>query len=270
MRLWLAAVAVALLVVSWRPRPARARLEGWRPSRQPVAAVERSIRAADVAVAAALGSGLVALGLPLVIAMAGGVVPLGWAKLRQHQAQSRVSHAREAAVAEATFALAGELRAGRTASEALRAAAATAGPLADVLLAAAASVAVGGSAAQELAAAAELPGAQRLRSVAAVWQVTESAGGRVALVLERLGEAMDRDDEVRREMEAALAAPRATMTLLAGLPLMGLLLGEAIGAHPVHLLIYRPLGWGLLAGAAVLDAIGVMVTRRISRWALRE
>jgi Flp pilus assembly protein TadB len=45
-------------------------------------------------------------------------------------------------------------------------------------------------------------------------------------------------------------------------------LGQAIGAHPVHLLLYRPLGWALLIGAAVLDALGVLVTQRISRWAL--
>jgi tight adherence protein B len=127
---------------------------------------------------------------------------------------------------------------------------------------------MGGSAAVELDIASRLPGADRLRAVAAAWRVTESAGGRVALVLERLGEAMDRDDQVRREMAAALAAPRATMTLLAGLPVVGLVLGQAIGAHPFHLLLYRPLGWALLIGAAVLDALGVLVTQRISRWAL--
>lgn len=108
-----------------------------------------------------------------------------------------------------------------------------------------------------------------MRSVAAAWQVTESAGGRVALVLERLGEAMDRDDQVQRELAAALAAPKATTMLLAGLPLLGLGMGQAVGAHPFHLLFYNPLGWGLLTGAALLDAAGVVVSRRISQWALR-
>ncbi|MGN6475221.1 MAG: type II secretion system F family protein, partial [Mycobacteriales bacterium] len=219
--------------------------------------------------AVASGSALVALRLPLPVAMAGGVIPLGGVKLRALREADRVRRAREAAVVDATFALAGELRAGRTPSEALRAAAATAEALADVLRGAAEAVAIGGSAAVELDAAGRLPGAGRLRSVAAAWRVTESAGGRVALVLDRLGEAMDRDAELRREMEAAMAAPRATMALLAGLPLFGLLLGQAIGAHPIHLLLYRPIGWGLLAGAALLDGVGVLVSRRIARWALR-
>ena len=66
-----------------------------------------------------------------------------------------------------------------------------------------------------------------------------------------------------------MAAPKATMALLAGLPLFGLALGQAIGARPIHLLLYRPIGWGLLAGAMLLDGVGVLVSRRISRWALR-
>ncbi|HVV77398.1 MAG TPA: type II secretion system F family protein [Mycobacteriales bacterium] len=268
MTLWLAAAAVALVLAIVTPRPEGGRLAsvGVAPPSKPRG---RSISLADLAVAAALGSGLVALRLPIVLAMAGGVVPLGWNRWRAIRQRNRVRDAREAAVAEATFALAGELRAGRTASEALRAAAATVSPLADVLRAAADSVSVGGSAAVELDAASRLPGAGRLRAVAAAWRVTESAGGRIAVVLERLGEAMDREDQLRREMEAALASPKATMMLLAGLPLFGLLLGEAIGAHPVHLLLYRPLGWGLLVGAGVLDALGIVATQRISQWALR-
>lgn len=269
MNLWLAAAAVALAVVLLRPRPAAERLTVWHAQGERSAPTELSIRPTDVAVAVATGSALVALRLPLVIAMAGGLLPLGWRRAQSIRRRGTVRQAREAAVAEATFALAGELRAGRTASEALRAAAETAGPLAEALRAAASAVAVGGSAAAELEIASRLPGADRLRSVAAAWRVTESAGGRVALVLERLGEAMDRDDEIRREMEALTAAPKATMMLLAGLPLFGIGLGQAIGAHPVHLLIYRPIGWGLLAGAVVLDAIGIAVSRQITKWALK-
>jgi tight adherence protein B len=80
---------------------------------------------------------------------------------------------------------------------------------------------------------------------------------------------MDREDTLRREMEAAMAAPQATMNLLAGLPIVGLGFGQAIGAHPVHLLLYRPIGWALLAGAAVLDGVGIVVSRKLAKWALK-
>jgi tight adherence protein B len=88
-------------------------------------------------------------------------------------------------------------------------------------------------------------------------------------VLDRLAEALDGELELRQELDSALAGPRATVVLLAGLPVMGLALGQAVGARPLHLLLYRPLGWGLLAGAAVLDAAGVVVMTRITRWATR-
>jgi tight adherence protein B len=174
-----------------------------------------------------------------------------------------------AATVEVTFALAGELRAGRTPSQALAAVAGVAGPVRPALEAAHRAVAVGANAADELARAARLPGAERLRYVAAAWAVADSAGGRVAVVLERLSDAMDSEEELRRELDAAMAGPRATMFLLASLPLLGLVLGQTVGAHPLHLLLHRPLGWGLLAAAAVLDAVGVLVTRTIARAALR-
>jgi tight adherence protein B len=266
---WLAAVLIATAVLVSRPRQASGRLAGFTspPESAPTAAVRLDRSALLVAVM--LGSGLVALHLPIGFAAAAGVVPpaVSWVRARRRARQDR--DAREAAVVEVTFALAAELRAGRTTKEALSAAAATAGPLAPVLSAAAASVDVGGSAAAELEAGSELPGAARLRIVAATWQVTEAAGGRVALVLERLGEAMDREDALRREMQAALAAPQATMTLLAGLPVVGLGFGQLIGAHPVHLLLYRPIGWALLAGAAALDSIGILISRRLAKWALK-
>lgn len=269
MTLWCAGALAALVVAMWMPRPSVQRLDGWQAGAGEARRAGLDLQARDIAIAVTLATALATAHLPLVVALLSGLAPLAWSKLRLRRQRDRDREAREAAVADATFALAGELRAGRTPSEALRAAAATAGPLAASLLAAAESVAVGGSAAAELEAASKLPGASRLRAVAAAWRVTESAGGRVALVLERLGDAMDRDDQLQREMAAALAAPRATTMLLAGLPVLGLGMGQAVGAHPFHLLIYKPLGWGLLIAAGALDAVGIVVSRRISQWALR-
>jgi tight adherence protein B len=182
---------------------------------------------------------------------------------------ARAREAGATATVEVTFALAGELRAGQTPAQALAAVAGLAGPLRPALEAAHLAVLLGADAAGELARAASLPGAERLRYVAAAWAVADTAGGRVAVVLERLCESMDSDDELHRELQAAMAGPRATMVLLASLPLLGLALGESVGAHPLHLLLHRPLGWGLLAAAAVLDGIGVLITRAIARAAMR-
>lgn len=269
MTLWLSSVALAVAIWVAHPQPARDRLAncvGASPGRD---AASPTVSGDVLLVGAVLGSGLAALSVPPVLAAAAALAPAAVRVIRRHRADARVRVARETAVVETAFALAAELRAGRSAREALLAAADTAGPLCDVLRAAGTAVDIGGSAAAELEAGAALPGGDRLRAIAAAWRVTESAGGRIAVVLERLGEAMDRDDEIRREMQAALAAPRATMMLLAGLPAIGLGLGQAIGARPLHLLLYRPVGWALIGGAVVLDAIGIAVSRRITTWALR-
>jgi tight adherence protein B len=264
--LWLAAVAAGAAVVVSRPRTARRRLTA---SQNVAARPAGSAPQRVLLIGTAIGSAIAAAHAPIPLALAGAAAPVVVTRIRAAKAASAERTLREAAVVELTFALASELRAGRTTREALSAVVDTAGSLRPVVSAAMASLAIGGSAADELEAGAALPGADRLRSVAAAWRVTESAGGRVALVLERLGESMDRDNAVRREMEAALAAPRATMALLASLPVVGLGLGQAIGAHPLELLLHRPLGWALLVAAGVLDGLGVVVTQRIASWALR-
>jgi tight adherence protein B len=204
---------------------------------------------------------------PIVLAIIG--LAIVGTRARRRWLAATVREQRATATVEVTFALAGELRAGRTPAQALASVAAVAGPLRATFEAAYASVAVGGDAAAEIAQAAACPGAERLRYVAAAWAVAESAGGRVAVVLEGLSEAMDDDDELHRELDAAMAGPRATMVMLGGLPLLGLLLGQSVGAQPLHLLLHRPLGWALLTAAVVLDGIGVAVTRAIARSALR-
>lgn len=264
MTVWIAAIAVAAVVALRRGPPAAARLVGTQTGARTFG------RQATVIVAAVVtGAGVIAArtSAVLVVALpaATAVVWFLWSARQRALQREAVT----AAVVEVTFAIAGELRAGRTTSEALLAAASIDGPLADELLAAASAVAVGGSAAAELTRAAATPGADRLRFVASAWQVAETSGGRIAVVLERLGEGMDRDDELRRELDAALAGPRATMVLLAGLPLFGLGLGQAMGARPLDLLLHRPFGWGLLGGAAVLDGAGLWLTRLITRSATR-
>jgi tight adherence protein B len=263
---WLAALSLAAAIaLCGRRRPA-ARLVARHDGTTPDFAAPN---AALWLIAAVLGSAVVALRvpiLPVVVLSAGAVVAT---RVRRNLQAANARDRCAAATVEITFALAGELRAGRTPAQALAAVAAVAGPLRPALEAAGAAVSVGADPADELARAAAEPGAERLRYVAAAWAVAESAGGRVAVVLERLSEAMDCDDEVRQELDAAMAGPRATIALLAGLPLLGLALGQAVGARPLGLLVHRPLGWALLSAATILDGLGVIATRTIARRALR-
>lgn len=175
----------------------------------------------------------------------------------------------EAATVEMVFALSAELRAGRSPSHALMLVATHAGVLSEPLHVAAGAVAAGAAAGDELRCIADQPGCAGLRGVAAAWDVTASFGGPVADVLDRLGDVLDAERHARDALGAAMAGSRATMLLLATLPVFGLLLGQALGAHPVQMLLHRALGWLLLFAAGVLDVAGVLWTNVIIRRALR-
>lgn len=181
----------------------------------------------------------------------------------------RETRRRAAAVVDVVFALAAELRAGRPPADALRAVSVSAGPLADPLAGVARSARAGGSASAELRRLSAVPGCSALAGVAAAWSVTERVGGPVADVLDRVGRALDDDEQHRRSLEALLAGPRTTMLLLAALPLVGIALAHSLGAHPLQLLMHDRVGWALAAGAAVLDGVGVAWTRALARAAAR-
>ncbi|TVT30271.1 hypothetical protein FNH05_29345 [Amycolatopsis rhizosphaerae] len=81
-------------------------------------------------------------------------------------------------------------------------------------------------------------------------------------------------DAVRRDLvagarflsrsEAGMAGPRASATVLAALPGIGLLLGEAMGAHPVYLLVTTPPGQLLMALGSALILAGVAWSARLT------
>ena len=181
----------------------------------------------------------------------------------------RLSQERESETVETVFALAAELRAGRPPGHALMLLSSSAALLRPALTEAAVAVQAGAGPSNELRRVATLPGCAGLFAVAAAWEVTEAAGGAIADVLERLGEVLESERQAHDAMDAALAAPRATMMLLAGLPLLGILLGQSLGARPLHLLVHRPLGWALLGLGVMLDALGLLWTRLLVRRALR-
>ncbi|HET6816681.1 MAG TPA: type II secretion system F family protein [Mycobacteriales bacterium] len=183
----------------------------------------------------------------------------------RRRADGRLRARRQDAVVDVVFALAAELRAGRTPAQALAGAAESTDVLRAHLSDAARAVRSGTPAAEPLRALSQLRGCEVFASVGAAWQVTEQAGGAVAEVLDRLGATLDADAADRRAFDAALAGPRASMTLLAGLPVLGLLMGQSVGAHPLRLLLHQPVGWALLTGAGLLEAVGVLWSRRLVR-----
>jgi tight adherence protein B len=194
-----------------------------------------------------------------------------WGRRRGFRRARELLHTR-AAVVDLCRALAAELRAGRSSAEAF-AAAVQAGPtrLSAVLRSA---VAVGrrgdtGDLADAVARVAASPGCDGLRAVVACWRVAAASGAALAPAIDRVADALQDEIDLGREVTSIMAGPRATVHVLAGLPVIGLLLGTAIGARPTDFLVGSVPGVGCVLGAALLDGLGVAWARRIARRAAR-
>jgi tight adherence protein B len=99
--------------------------------------------------------------------------------------------------------------------------------------------------------------------VAAGWEVASRSGAGLADVLDRLSGVLRTDEDVRREVAANLASPRATATMLAVLPVFGIGLGTAIGADPAGVLLGTMLGACCLAAGCLLAVAGLFWVERI-------
>ena len=166
---------------------------------------------------------------------------------------------------EACAVLAGELRSGRVPAEALTAAAAVAtGPSAVALEAAGSAARLGGDVPAALAVGAKASAVPAfLFGLAACWRVCNATGSGIAAAVDRLEQALRAEQEQRRAVDAELAGPRASAALLAVLPAAGVGLAAGLGADPVHVLLYMPLGLVALSVGLGLDLLGLWWTGRL-------
>ncbi|WP_330348772.1 type II secretion system F family protein [Streptomyces sp. NBC_00582] len=223
------ALALRGLRARWRP-------EWWAP----VAGVALAVLGASV--------------LPVVVGAA--AVPL-LRRMRRAAEARRAGERRGDAVIALCASLAGEVRAGRQPGEALQRAARDSGGLGEARAAVLAAARFGGDVPRALAVAARQPGAGGLLGLAACWRVAVDQGAGLAAGLDRLEGALRAERDQREDLRAQLAGPRTTAVMLACLPALGLLLGAALGADPLHVLLHTASGLGCLLVGGLLQGAGV-------------
>jgi tight adherence protein B len=113
--------------------------------------------------------------------------------------------------------------------------------------------------------AAELPGRDGLRALAACWQVAEQHGPGLADALDRITASLRADEQHRARILAELAGPRATVRLLAALPLVGIGMGQALDVSPLRFLIETPWGRLVFVAGVSLELLGAWWVARIAR-----
>lgn len=183
---------------------------------------------------------------------------------RRRSAADRARQAQRRGLLDGLEIVIAELGVGAHPSAACASAAAEcSGVAADAFAVASARSRLGGSGADGLRVEKSSIAAE-LGRIASAWQVAEGHGIALAELLEASRQDLVGRLRFRSRTESSLAGARATAAVLAGLPLLGILLGQMMGASPLHVLLGGGLGGMLLVIGTGLACAGLLWTDAIT------
>ena len=247
-----AALALAAALLTWPSAPRRLRALPRPPRRRPWAV---------------LAPVLIALAwlVPIPVAVAAGAM-VGTVALRRHRRAMQGRRAAESvALQSALEVLVGELRVGAHPVAAFSVAAQeVAGPVADGMRAVAARARLGADVAaglDDVAVASPLP--MHWHRLAVCWRLAEARGLAVATLMQTAAQDIVERERFSARVTAAMAGARTTAAMLAGLPVIGIALGQMIGAEPVAFLLAPGVGGWLLVIGVLLACAGLLWSDRI-------
>jgi tight adherence protein B len=236
----------------------RASREGYSPSAEEQRRIGMigSVAIAGIAVLIA-GPG------PLALAAAAGPWCVGALVASRRE---RYRRAVERAIPEIASAVADAISGGHSIRGALTAASSSLeGPPAAELARVAADLELGASIRDALAAMRSRLRSDRVDSLATALLSQQVAGGDVAALMRRLAAAAAERDRVADDARAATTQARFTGLLVVALPAGAALFAELLEPGFISRVLAEPASAGLLVAAAVLQAAGFAVIRRLGR-----
>lgn len=110
--------------------------------------------------------------------------------------------------------------------------------------------------------------ARALVRIAAAVRLSTRTGCSLAAVVTAVEDDLRARLRAGEELRSAVAGPRASATVLAGLPLLGLLMGSGVGADPWRVLTTTGAGTALLVLGVALELAGLTWSARLVRRAV--
>jgi len=248
------ALAAALMVGPWQPR----RLGSWPPPR-------RTRRMGVLAGWVVAATTIVVLA-PIAASVAAAVVAAS-ITLRCRDSRQRDRRAKEAAALQAALGtLVGELRVGAHPVVAFeRAATEVDGTVADALRAVAARARLGADVSSGLhSAALQSTVPQYWKRLSATWLLAQTRGLAIVALIRAAEQDVVERERFNAGVTAGMAGARATATILAGLPVLGVGLGHLIGAQPLRFLLSGGVGGWCLVIGVTLACAGLWWSDRIT------
>jgi tight adherence protein B len=253
----LLALVVALLVF---PVGSRSRLEALGVLAQPRRRLPLLPCACVVAVA-------LTVVLPVGLVAASSIVGVTLWTRRRRSLRVRRRATESAALQGALDVLVAELRVGAHPVSAFSAAATEVdGPVAESMQAVAARARLGADVAAGLHSvtrSSSMPA--HWRRLAVSWQLAQDHGLSIATLMQTAQRDIVARERFSAEVDAGMTGARTTAVVLAGLPLLGIGLGELIGAEPVSFLLSTGAGGWLLVIGVTLACVGLLWSDRITR-----
>lgn len=99
--------------------------------------------------------------------------------------------------------------------------------------------------------------------LAACLDVAETSGCPLAELLTRFAAQLEAEEDSEAARQTALAGPKATVRLLSWLPVLGLVLGMALGVDPLGILLGNILGVATLVSGLLLTVAGRVWSSRL-------
>lgn len=254
-----AALALALALLT-APGPSRHRLRARGRAKAPRAAAWLLV---PLGVVLALGlAAATSAGVVVAVAIVGATV-----EMRRRNRRRRRARADEAAALRGALdVLVGELRVGAHPVAAFGVAAdETEGVVATALRTIAARARLGADVAAGMLSVAghsSLPG--QWERLAVCWQLAQTHGLAIGTLMQTAQRDLVERQRFSSRVEAGMAGARTTAAVLAGLPAIGILLGQLIGADPLGFLLSGGFGGWLLIIGVLLACAGLLWCDRIT------